>query len=105
VCHYFDACDRFDAVARVLCARCCRDLMNAVAGDMSDAVDFYNSVTGAWTTAQLSVGREYLAAASAGNMAVFAGGLRCELWQEAQAFVSCLLFLDVFLLDAWGFGV
>jgi hypothetical protein len=40
----------------------------------SNVVDFYHSATGAWSTAQLSVARFGLAAASAGNFAVFAGG-------------------------------
>jgi hypothetical protein len=39
-----------------------------------DAVDLYNSTTGAWSTAQLSVARWWLAATSVGNVAVFAGG-------------------------------
>jgi len=33
-----------------------------------------NGATGAWSTAQLSVARYYLAAASVGNVALFAGG-------------------------------
>jgi hypothetical protein len=40
----------------------------------SDAVDVYNSVTGVWSTARLSVARGYLAGASVGNVALFAGG-------------------------------
>jgi hypothetical protein len=38
-------------------------------------VDVYNSAIGAWSTAQLSVARFKLAAASVGNVAMFAGGL------------------------------
>jgi hypothetical protein len=41
----------------------------------SDAVDLYNSASGTWSTARLSVGRALLAATSVGNMAIFAGGL------------------------------
>jgi hypothetical protein len=43
-------------------------------------VDLYNSATGVWSTAQLSVGRRNqdgsncLAATSVGNVAIFAGG-------------------------------
>ena len=37
-------------------------------------VDLYNSVSGTWSTAQLSLARTNLAAASAGNLAIFAGG-------------------------------
>jgi hypothetical protein len=40
-----------------------------------NAVDLYNSVTGTWSTAQLSVARAQLAATSVGNMALFAGGV------------------------------
>ena len=43
-------------------------------GAPSNVVDVYNCTTGAWSTAQLSVGRYYLAAASVGNVALFAGG-------------------------------
>jgi hypothetical protein len=34
----------------------------------------YNSITGAWSTYQLSVARGYLAATSVGNVAMFVGG-------------------------------
>jgi hypothetical protein len=40
----------------------------------SNAVDLYNSATGMWSTAQLSVARYWFAAASVGNVALFAGG-------------------------------
>ncbi len=43
--------------------------------NFSNAVDVYNSATGTWSTAQLSVARYYLAAASVGNVALFAGGV------------------------------
>jgi hypothetical protein len=39
-----------------------------------DVVDLYDSVTGTWSTASLSVARYYLAATSVGNVALFAGG-------------------------------
>jgi hypothetical protein len=48
--------------------------MRDFADDYSNVVDVYNSATGAWTTAQLSVRRNYLAATSVGYVAVFAGG-------------------------------
>ena len=60
-------------VACVCAASDCR-LMRATAGALSNAVDLYNSATGAWSTAQLSVARGFLAATSVGNVAVFAGG-------------------------------
>jgi hypothetical protein len=46
----------------------------AFAGVALNAVDMYNVVTGTWSTAQLSVPRFSLAAASAGIFAIFAGG-------------------------------
>jgi hypothetical protein len=49
--------------------------MRVTAGVESNAVDLYNSATGAWSTAQLSVAHALLAAASVGNVAIFAGGL------------------------------
>jgi len=52
-------------------ARC---LTRATAGAISNVVDLYNSATGTWSTAQLSVARGNLAAASFGNVALFAGG-------------------------------
>ena len=49
--------------------------MRSAAGSYSNSVvDLYNSTTGAWSTAVLSVARFGLAAASVGNEALFAGG-------------------------------
>jgi hypothetical protein len=50
--------------------------MRATAGTFagSNVVDVYNGATGAWSTAQLSEARWDLAAASVGNVALFAGG-------------------------------
>jgi hypothetical protein len=56
---------------------------------LSNAVDLYNSTTGTWSTARLSVARYGLAAASVGNVAIFAGGypdsvlllIEGELWE------------------------
>jgi hypothetical protein len=50
--------------------------MRVAAGDYvdSNAVDLYNSLTGRWSTAQLSVRRRHIAATSVGNLAIFAGG-------------------------------
>ena len=47
----------------------------------SNAVDLYNSASGTWSTAQLSVARYGLAATSVGNVAIFAGGVggNCSL--------------------------
>jgi hypothetical protein len=58
---------------------CC--LIRSAAGSQSDptipfnAVDIYNVITGLWSTAQLSVARYGLTAASVGNVALFAGGI------------------------------
>jgi hypothetical protein len=73
----------------------CRDVMQADAGRYSNVVDLYNSVTGAWTTAQLSVGRGTLAAASAGNVAIFAGGWTgsaLQLFQPADRGLVAFVF-------------
>ena len=43
-------------------------------GEGSNATDLYNSASGTWSTAQLSVVRYVLAATSVGNVAFFAGG-------------------------------
>ncbi len=63
--------------------------VTAGSGD-SNAVDLYNSASGTWSTAQLSVARRFLAATSVGNVAIFAGGWagNCSL----TLFVEGLLF-------------
>jgi hypothetical protein len=59
-----------------VCPATASSLMRAAADPyhFSTVVDVYNGATGAWTTAQLSVARPMLAAASVGNVALFAGG-------------------------------
>jgi hypothetical protein len=52
--------------------------MRVTAGGLvsgSNAVDLYNSASGTWSTANLSVARFDLAATSVGNVAILAGGL------------------------------
>jgi hypothetical protein len=44
-------------------------------GGQSNAVDLYNSASGTWSTAQLSVARFWSAGTSVGNVAIFAGGV------------------------------
>jgi hypothetical protein len=64
--------------------------MRATAGDgVSNVVDVYNGTTGAWSTAQLSVARLDLAAASVGNVALFAGGAAASalLFREEKSMV------------------
>ncbi len=52
---------------------CC--LMRVIAGnEYFNAVDLYNSASGTWSTAQLSVARSESAATSVGNLTIFAGG-------------------------------
>ncbi len=68
--------------------------MGVIAGyDESNAVDLYNSASGTWSTAQLSVARFRLVATAVGNVAIFAGGRpafqgNCSL----TPFVEGLLF-------------
>jgi len=57
-----------------VCPATACSLMRATADVVFNVVDLYNSVTGTWSTAQLSVARSVLAAASAANVALFAGG-------------------------------
>jgi hypothetical protein len=51
-----------------------KHLMRVFAGVGSGAVDIFNIVTRAWSTAQLRIPRFHLAAASVGNLTIFAGG-------------------------------
>jgi hypothetical protein len=65
------------------------------AGVVSNATDLYNSATGTWSTAQLSVAREILAVASVGNVALFAGGdtgsaLLCREGGDGVLMVACV---------------
>ena len=76
------------AVCCVCGAGGCR-LTGVTAGNeaSSNAVDLYNSASGTWSTAQLSVARFNVPATSVGNVAIFAGG-NCSL----TLFVEGLLF-------------
>jgi hypothetical protein len=51
---------------------CC--LMFFTSDGPTNAVDLYNSATGTWSTAQLSVARDSLAATSVGILSLIAGG-------------------------------
>ena len=64
-----------------VCPATSSSLTRATAGGpgYSNVVDVYNSATGLWSTAQLSVARCGLAAASVGNVALFAGGSNSAL--------------------------
>jgi hypothetical protein len=87
----------------------CR-LTGVIAGSViSNAVDVYNSASGTWSTAQLSVARRSLAATSVGSVAIFAGGvtpgnfnfhavcLGAAVWVDA-----CGRWCDVCVFEAWG---
>ncbi len=70
-------------LGRVCAAAGCR-LMRFTADNpngVSDAVDLYNSASGAWSTARLSSRRQQHAATSVGNVAIFAGGQSGVLWR------------------------
>ncbi len=62
-----------------VCPATASSLMRATADGYTNSVDVYNGTTGAWSTAQLSVAHGYLAAASVGNVALFAGGYNSAL--------------------------
>ena len=67
------------------CFLSCDSADNADDFTSIDVVDLYNGVTGTWSTARLSVGRENFAAASVGEVALFAGGISAisaVLWDE-----------------------
>jgi hypothetical protein len=65
---------------------------SAVGGTDSNVVDVYNGVTGAWSTAQLSVARIYLAAASVGNVALFAGAFFVQKRGGVLLWCACFCF-------------
>jgi hypothetical protein len=62
-------------------------------GPVSNVVDLYNVATGAWWTAQLSLGRRNLAAASVGNVALFAGGVTASALLGREGGFSGVLFI------------
>jgi hypothetical protein len=94
-------CMRGDRVCNA-CESCCvfsaglpatsHPLTQPNLGLHSDAVDLYNSATGSWSTARLSVARSDLAATSVGNLAIFAGGQN----RDAEFRQQLLDVVDVF---------
>jgi hypothetical protein len=70
--------------------------MRATAAGFSDVVDVYNGVSGAWSAARLSVARDAFAAASVGNVALFAGGY-------VQGALSCMMAMYFLLLRVFFF--
>jgi hypothetical protein len=71
--------EAFRLLLAFVCAAGGYRLMRVAAGnDDSNAVDLYNSLTGRWSTAQLSVRRISLAATSVGHLAIFAGGFQYD---------------------------
>ena len=62
-------------VSWICSAAACRLMRRVTAGGPRVIVaDLYNSASGTWSTAQLSVARSGHAATSVGNVAIFAGG-------------------------------
>ena len=87
--------------ARVALLIACASLMPCAAGSVySNAVDIFNVMSGAWSTAALSVARNDLAATSLPNVgvAIFAGGLGTLCHVDFRIFVCC--FLRVWESDA-----
>jgi hypothetical protein len=72
------------------------------------AVDLYNSASGTWSTAQLSVARDGLAATTVGNLAIFAGGWNgnCSLTLFVEGLLvwvdACGRWCDVCVIEARG---
>ena len=71
-------------------------------GLVSNVVDLYNSASGKWSTAQLSVARSNLAATSVANVAIFAGGEISNCF--FALFVEGLLFWLMSVGDAVTFA-
>ena len=101
VCLLLRACFLFSTCCSIAVLFALRPLplsVRATAGAaVFNVVDVYNGATGAWSTAQLSVARYVLAAASVGNVALFAGGFNgAFLCREGG--VRLHLLLHVFFL-------
>jgi hypothetical protein len=58
-------------------------------GLVCDVVDLYDSRTGLWSTAQLSLARRELSATSVGTVAIFAGGLNYDSELFEVVFLLC----------------
>ena len=87
------------AVACVCTAAGCR-LMKFTAGSgFTNAVDVYNSASGTWSTARLSVERNDIAATSVGNLAIFAGGQNSNSIFANSDHVACAFYMLVFVLQ------
>ncbi len=72
----------------------------------SNAVDLYNSASGTWSTAKLSLARVVVAATSVGNVAIFASGSgNCSFSLCDGGFVLELLRADDACLSCFGFVV
>jgi hypothetical protein len=83
-------------------ATCIASIVNAClnlrpAGGYTAAVDVYNSSTGIWSIAQLSIARGDLSATSVGDLAIFAGGwtsaLFCSVHGSVFVDAHCVLFV------------
>ena len=61
------------------------------AGNKSDVVDIFDSVTHKWSVAKLSVGRSMLAASAAGPFAIFAGTIAVCIIRHTFSCSECHL--------------
>jgi hypothetical protein len=81
--------------AEVCLVIACTSLMPCVASSgLSNAVDIFNVMSGAWSTAALSVARVSLAATSLPNLgvAIFAGGDSTCSHVFSRIFACCIVF-------------
>jgi hypothetical protein len=82
--------------AKVCLLIACASLMPcAVDGGVSNAVDIFNLMSGAWSTAALSVARVSLAATSLPNLgvAIFAGGSGTCCHVYFRIFACCVVLV------------
>jgi len=75
----------------------CRLMRTTADRDRSNAVDLYNSATGVWSTAQLSVARSGLETTSVGSVALFAGGTSGAFLYRGLSLLLLVRQLLVFL--------
>ena len=59
-------------------------------GSSSNVVDLYNVATGAWSTAKLTLVRMDFAAASVGNVVLFAGGTTASALLGKEGGTVCI---------------
>ncbi len=73
--------------------------MRGTAGIVWNTTDVFDSVTGKWSTAELSVARNGMGAVSVGRFAIFAGGTdNRTLWVCVLTFSCWLLCVAIMLI-------